>query len=348
VRKEKSFKVIRYTCFGEYDNEEKFDLTVTRSYVNEILEYKAALSYVFGDTIRSLIFWRGQVEMFSVLVPLHSFFFFCLAANLVERPHMIVAYWLLGVAWAMLANLSIRRHHPSPWNSCPSFWHYLHLLRTGESPTPITSIKEFQDDESAQAYDLAWKQRLEQDRLVAERRAKLQEELNAIGDDNISTKMSATGAIPLDLLLRLAGYQGMIGSVCKFFRFVKIIVTWEESVVSFWITAGFLSAGILALLLPWPFILKWTGRIVVWGFFGPHMKLVDLNLRANDKKDGALRQLMKNFDVQSNLARLRREEAMKVKDIKVIAFGRYSIQVPSFDLGKASEFSPKYYVFVVH
>lgn len=334
VKKHKSFQVVRYTCFGEFDGEEKFDMTVTRSYINELFEYKAAFGYALSDTFESLIFWRGQVEFFSVMVPLHSFLFFYMATDMVERPQMIVSYSLLCVAWVMLATLTIRRQHPSPWNSCPSFWHYLHILRTGKAPTPVTMIEEHEGAKEAKAYEDSWKARLEEDRLVAEQRFKLQKELNEIGDDNISTKISLQGAIPLDILARLTRWQGMAGRYCEYLRFVKIIVTWEESVVSFWITAIFLGSGLVSMMLPWTFILKWTGRIVVWGFLGPHMKLVDIYFRANQKKDGKLQQLVQNFDVQSNVLRLRREEALKAKDIKSIAFGQYSTQVPSFNLGK--------------
>jgi hypothetical protein len=334
VRKEKSFKVVRYTCFGEYDNEENFDLTVTRSYINEIIEYKSALDYGIRDSLQSLIFWRGQVEVFSVLLPVHSFIFFCSALTLVEKPYLIVPFTFLGIAWIMLATLTLRRQHPSPWHSCPSFWHYLTLLRTGESPRPITSIKESEGSEAAQAYDQAWSQRLEEDRKVAEKKAELQLHLDSIGDENISTKVDWGAIIPLDLLNRLQRYQGIIGRVCKFFRLIKIIVTWEESVVSFWMTAGFLLAGIVSLLLPWTFLLTWTGRLIVWGLFGPHMKVVDLTLRANKKHDATLRNLIENFDVQSITARIRREEALQLKDMKHLAFGKYSIQVPSFNLGE--------------
>ena len=100
------------------------------------------------------------------------------------------------------------------------------------------------------------------------------------------------------------------------------------------VTASFLSAGLVALVLPWGFILTWSGRIVVWGCLGPHMKLVDLVLRAKQKKDGTLNELMRNFDVQSNSARLKREQDLKVKDMKELAFGKYSVQVPSFNLCK--------------
>lgn len=100
------------------------------------------------------------------------------------------------------------------------------------------------------------------------------------------------------------------------------------------VTAIFLTAGIVALLFPWGFILTWTGRLCVWGLLGPHMKLVDLFLRANERKDGGVSELMEAFNMESNRARLIREEALKVKDIKGIAFGTYSVQVPLFNLCK--------------
>ena len=234
----------------------------------------------------------------------------------------------------MLATLTLRRQHPSPWHGCPSFLHYLTLLRTGESPRPITSIKESEGSEAAQAYDQAWSKRLEEDRKVAEKKAELQVHLDSIGDENISTISSLGSIIPLDLLNRLQHYQGILGRVCKFFRLIKIIVTWEESVVSFWMTTGFLLAGIVSLILPWTFLLTWIGRLIVWGLFGPHMKIVDLALRANKKHDTVLKKLIDNFDVQSITARIRREEALQLKDMKRLAFGKYSIQVPSFNLGE--------------
>jgi hypothetical protein len=334
VRKEKSFKVVRFTCFGEYDKEDKFDLTVTRSYINEIFEYKSALSYTFWDTMKSLVFWRGQVKFFGIMLPIHSLTFFFAALTLVERPSMIVPFTLLGVAWSLLASLTLCRQHPSPWHRPPSFWHYLSLLQKGVSAAPITSIKENEGHDAAQAYEGAWKKRLEEDLLVAEKKAALQQQINTIGDDTISTKVLA-GGIPLDLVVRLGRYQGIVGRVCRSFRLIKIIVTWEEGVVTFLITAGFLVAGLLSLFLPWAFILTWTGRLVVWAFFGPHMKLVDLFLRSSSKKDVTLRKLVERFHEQSIVARLRREEAVKLKDIKATAFGKYSIQVPSFNLGES-------------
>jgi hypothetical protein len=334
VTKEKTFRVVRYTCFGEYDNEEKFDLTVARSYVNEIFEYKAAVSYAIGDALKSLMFWRGQVEIFSIMVPIHSLVFYVMATTLVERPQLIVPYTLLGIAWTMLATLSLRRHHPSPWERCPSFLQFLHILRTGRSSVPVKSVKVHEGAEAAEAYEEAWKKRLEEDRMIAARKAELLKEINDIGDANIHTQISTAGPIPLDLLMRLSRYQAIVGRLCQKFRLVKIILTWEESVVSFWVTASFLCAGLFGLILPWGFILTWTGRIVVYGLFGPHMKLVDLYLRANQQENHALKELTCKFHIQSNIARRRREEALKIKDMKELAFGKYSVQVPSFNLSR--------------
>ena len=357
VKKEKSFKVVRYTCFGEYDGEEKFELAVTRSYVDEIFEYKSAISYAIGDTIRSLIFWRGQVHVCTisgtpVLLPIYSLCFFCATSTLVERPYLIVPFTLLGWGMMMLATLTIRRQHPSPWNSCPSFLDYLFLLKNGVAPRDVrgNTIKEYEGWEAAQAYERQLNRRLEHDRKIALKRAALEEQISTIGDENISTKVSTQGAIPLELLNRLARYQGIIGRLCRKFRFIKIIVTWEESVLSFWITAGLLFAGLVTLLLPWAFILTWTGRLVTWGLFGPHMKIVDFTLRAqqaqsdsnagasDDNEDKPLKSLVEKFQEQFKLARMRREEAVKLKDIKSLAFGKYSIQVPSFNLGTHVQF----------
>ena len=181
------------------------------------------------------------MEIFSVMFPLYSLVFFCMAIDLVERPQMIVSYSLLCIAFVMLATLTIRRQHPSPWNTCPSFWHYLHILRTGKAPTPVSMIKEYEGAEEAKAYENAWKARLEEDQLVAAHQLKLQTELNEIGDDNISTKIPLKGAIPLDILVRLTRWQGIAGTYCGYFRIIKIIVTWEESVVSFCEYCSFIS-----------------------------------------------------------------------------------------------------------
>jgi C2 domain len=210
VKKNKSFKVVRYVCFGEYDGEDKFDLTVTRSYINEIFEYKSHLSYAIRDSLESLMFWRGQVEVFSVLLPIHSMIFFFSTSTLVERPCLFPAFAILSVAWLMIANGRRRHQHPSPWCRCHTFLHYLGILINGKSSISFQKIKAYEGRDEAISCEEAWKKREEEDTKRAEKRADLERELQEHGDENIHTQVQM--GIPLDLLERLGRYQGYIGS----------------------------------------------------------------------------------------------------------------------------------------
>ena len=113
-------------------------------------------------------------------------------------------------------------------------------------------------------------------------------------------------------------------------RAVKSVLAWEESILSFWISAVFLAAGIISLFLPWKFILTWTGRIVVHGLLGPHMKIVDLTIRRKFRN----KSVMRNFDHLKGLARAKREEALKLKAIKCLRFGKLITQVPEYNLSR--------------
>ena len=334
VEKEKSFKVLHYTCHGEYGDhtEQTFDLTVMRSYVNEILEYKATLGYCMVDSIQSLLFWRGQVQIFDMHLPLHSLVFFLSCCKLLERPCLFPAFFLLGVGWIMLVTLTQRRQHPSPWCGCPSFRNYLQILLGGEAPSQFEKIEPYYQVEKIDAYELAWKDRVERDQKRLETLAELQEQLNALGDEAIHTKQ-ANASISLDLLERLTRYQGMIAQYCRYIRVVKIILTWEEGVISFWITACFLVAGIMSLLLPWEFLLTWSIKLIVYGLLGPHMMLVDSYL-GSSSHDDKISKAIEQLQNESKTARHRRQDALKLKDAKCLAFGPYLTQVPSFNISR--------------
>ena len=283
--------------------------------------------------MRSLIFWRGQVHVCKDLdIPLHSYLFFCFATTLVEKPFLAPPFFLLSIAWFMIATQTLRRQHPSPWNRCHSLWHYIDILRSGESTPAFYSLRVDQGAQEALEYEKEWQDRLEKDEQLAATQFALQEKIDKMGDEAIHTKF--TGGIPLDLIARLTRYQGILGRLCMKFRLIKIVVTWEESYLSFWITACFLTAGLVSLLLPWSFICLWVGRILVWGLFGPHMKLLDWHLQAEGKDEDAIEQAIENFKHQSHFAIARRQEAMKLRDLKLLAFGPYSSLVPSFNLSR--------------
>lgn len=145
-----------------------------------------------------------------MLMPIHSFIFFCSGCILVERPYMLPSFMLLSVAWLMLAGMSFQRHHPSPWMRCQSFWHYLQILVYGKSSLQVKRIAPREGWEATQAYDKAWEDRLAKDQKKRDEKYARIQELNNIGNDKISTKTNGM-LIPVDLLVRMARYQGIIG-----------------------------------------------------------------------------------------------------------------------------------------
>ena len=336
VRAKKSQQVLHYTCFGAYgdEREAKFDLTITRSYINEILENKRLLLYALSDSIYSLIFWRGQVKIFGLNTPLHSFFFFVSAATLVERPEMFPAFLFLSVAWVMLACGTQRRSHPSPWARCPSFWHFVEILKSGTSSHRETTIHSMEGNKESSEYESYWRDRIQKDIDAATLKAEQRQLLTKLGSGDIHTKMNAEDFIPLELLSKLGRWQGMIGRFCMRCRWIKVVATWEESIVSFWVTSGFLAIGIISLFLPWGFILTTMGRTLVYSL-GPHMMLVDHYFnRGSDEDDKLLQKAMSKLNKMTQRAQERHQEATKLKDIKCTLFGKYITAVPAMNLSR--------------
>ena len=61
----------KYCVDGPHD-EDIFEMSLFRSHINELLTQKRYLSYAISDAVRSLIFWRGQVKVGAVWLPVHS------------------------------------------------------------------------------------------------------------------------------------------------------------------------------------------------------------------------------------------------------------------------------------
>lgn len=338
ARKHKTFKVLRYTCFGEYDIEEKFAWPITRSYIGEILEYWRGLKFYMGQAIQSLVFWRGQVTIFGMHLPVHSAVLFVACAVLIEKPWLIVPFYSLFVAWFLLATMSHRRATPSPWRTCNSFLHYAEIILTGKASDTRERIRPSEMWDKTQAFEkdyFDWREKYQNE---INQKAAMDEKLMNIGNENISTQVAGQ-MVPLELLEKLGRYQGTAGRLCRKLRTVKSILIWEESLTSFWITAICLAGGFVGLLLPWKFILYHGGRTIVWGGMGPHMRLVDAYLRSSSDDDEV--KTSEEFRKQSRLARIRREEAVKLKDMKCLAYGEFVTLIPGFNL-------PRHYDHALH
>lgn len=329
TRRSKTFWVVRYTVFGEFDQEEKFSWPVTKSYIFEILEYWRNLKFYIGECFWSLVFWRGQVEIFNARLPVHSALLFASGCILVETPTLIVSFYLLFIAWFFLATMNHRLENPSPWKMCTSFLDYLEILATNQAPRHVKDrVLPSEYREISQEYENTLKNWREEYEDELDSRYAMEEKLMSIGDENIHTEI-ANQLIPVDLLERLGRYQGILGRLCIKLRVVKSVITWEDSITSFWITAACLSVGLITLAFPWGFLLHFTGRVVVWGMLGPHMRFVDIYLNSTSKDEPAK---LEYFRKLSRDARIRREEAIKLKDMKCLAFGDYVTLVPGFNL----------------
>jgi len=199
---------------SQYGEEENFDLTILRSYINELFEYKTNISYSISDSFASLMYWRGQVKVGTIFLPLHSAIFFVVSTFVIERPHLLPAMFFFSLAWIMLANMGSRMNHPSPWAKCNTFFHFFTILVNGKSETSashatINSMENFRD---AAEYDYAWEKRVEDDWATSVKNAELNEKINnEIGNENIQTKVSSM--IEIELLTRLGRWQNIIGGM---------------------------------------------------------------------------------------------------------------------------------------
>jgi len=206
VKRRKTLAVARYTCQGKY-REEVYNMKVLRSYIDEILEYLEIWSFEFHGAIKSLIFWRGQVRFFNLHLPLHSLFAYLSAIYVIERPQLIPAYIFFCAAWCMLALMSRRSKHPSPWLQTKSFSHHLRkstpliqsIKSKGVKIVPgegYTTMKEMEEER---------KRVMEEDKMlqskIATVRSELQHILAAISEVDLVTNENGGGLNPLKKLL---------------------------------------------------------------------------------------------------------------------------------------------------
>ena len=324
ARKKKSLHVARFTASGEYDNPESFSLKVLLAYIDEITKgFLQRLLYAFGDGVQSLVFWRDQVQVGSIYLPLHSLIVFIATSMVVEYPNFIPAFVFLGAGYLMLVNMTIRVQSPSPWYRCRSFWHYFCVLVFGKSFSNIGKIEpEFGWKEQHSRIE-AWRKRAEDNERFFHKKEAVEKEIEA---SKISIQSESKAAIiSLELLVILGKIQGIVGTFVRLGRAVDCIVTWEESSVAFWVTTMLFLVGLFFLFVPWVFLIKWTSRIAVVLFLGPQNKFVDLYLQRKESDESKLRQL---YEERRFRARCRQEEDSKLKSFRHVIFGRYGSVVP--------------------
>ena len=350
VKKRKDFRVVRATCMGKTDYE-KYSVKTIKSYLDELREYQQILFYL-EDGLMALLLWRGQFPLkigsTTYALPMHSINAFIAATLLVERPQLFPSFAFACIAWLLLAVMGHRRKSANLWARCKSYDQIFHALVLGDTKTPPQKIEPFEEYEAAKNELEEWLRRIEEAEKKAERdfeEAQKQEaerlkELEEIGDADADISTKVGGGVTIDpIKAALFPVQLLLGVACRKIRFVRHIVTWEESYFAFWITTASILLSVASLFVPWFWILKWTSRLVVWTVFGPWMKLLDIYyFSAVDEPESeeqvklkeqqaALKRRLAATEAASR-ARIIRENAAKMKVMKKFMFGKFGMKIP--------------------
>jgi hypothetical protein len=303
------------------------------------------------EAIKTVLLWRCQSPLvlfgMKVLLPLNSFLLFLGSIFVVEYPQMIPSFFFMSIAWLLHSTMNFRRNHPNPWRRCKSFSEMFMALALGNG-FPPTRIEANQDSLSILEYEKMWQEKMDlnlkkalQAKKEAEDAARqAQLEAQQIGDTQIDiTTKKGNAIISVDIWKPfLEPIQGYLFIICQILRHVRNIILWEECYLSFWVTLCSIILSVASLLVPWFFVIRWTSRIFVWTLFGPWMKLVDIyywspmeNMSQEEiSKLKAVAKKMKEKYLAKRIeeARINRENALKLKDMKQFLFGKFIMQVP--------------------
>jgi len=358
MRSRKSLPVANFTTFGMH-NEDHYDVKILRCYVNEMIELKRFFYYAVEDTFKSLILWRGQVKVGDTLLPLHSAIAFFGSIYVIEHPHLLPGCFFLSIAWIMLASLNNRIEHPSPWHRSFSFLHYLNILIHGKSTSTLTEIKSMEGHEETMKFEANWANRMKTDLDAINHAWSLQQEMDRIGNEDLQTEEKKTSTDPLHIALsglssRLFPIQKMLRRYCTVLRRIKSVATWEENMLSFWVTLPCLVIGTVLLIIPSVFIIHWLCRIFIWVCLGPWFRIYcelcvfehnhsnPLNLNCDESRnkysEKIFEKIAEQFQEKERIARLKGEEAIKMKAMRIIRFGKHIAKVPPNNLTRHYDF----------
>jgi len=262
---------------------------------------------------------------------------------------LILSFLVFSIGWFFLATMEHARTRPSALYRPRSYYELLKVLVFNRSPEPV-SIQRNDELSEIMAYQ---KKRQELKRAREEivktiqmeqkkYEAYIEEETSKMEEVDITT--SASGGLSSITLAPLQGIllplQRALHFVCVLLRVSNSIVVWRDSFVTFWLTTVCFLAAFILLWVPWGFIVGWIFKLAVWVFLGPWMKLVDIfyvNQKVSGEKDQQKEDLAQRFHkrydmiVGESLARkLRKESALKMKDMKKYMFGQYLMRVPVY------------------
>lgn len=347
VQSGKDFDLVRQTVGGRQDLQ-AYNKDTIQLYIDELQGY-IVLKYYLIDAIKSILFWRGQVKIFGFWLPIHSVAVFFAGVTLAEKPSLYPSYWFFGLGWLLLSVQTWRNNTSNPWLRTKTFMSLTQeLLMSMSFDGPPTRIAAHENEVESKAEEKERKDRIEKAEKQAEEYNKAQMELlqeheammAQVGDQNADTDISTqNGGMSIDpLKFILYPIQQYLAMACNALRLVKNFVIWDEPYVAYIITLASFAIGVVFLIVPWAFLIRWTSRILAWLLLGPHMKFVDIYWysKMEDLTDEEQRQqIEETLTLQLDTARqyaaaarMLREDAIKLRDVKKALFGSFITKVP--------------------
>ncbi|CAB9524093.1 expressed unknown protein [Seminavis robusta] len=358
VETEKAWHVLHYCTYGGI-NMNSPSMASVRLYASEVYEIWRNYCY-FLDVVANILLWRGRVNLTlfeysaNIWFPIQSIWLFVSVALAYEKPSYAPAIFFYGLAWIMISINYCSSRHPYAWYRVKRFESLVLSTLLGTAASSTRSVEADSTAEEKATYDALDK--LKADRMMALMSAFIRTGLKAYriySGTNIASIVDTTPDTSFYFLSDKLYYPHMLLKYfCNYSRAFRNFINWK-SYNSFPKTLNLLILGSICLISPLRTVAAYTGRILIWIFLGPFMKVVDIvcvryqyktnedlldDIR-NDRQDSDYWFLPffdsivehESFDSMRKTGRLVVEDAAKLKDMREVLHGKWSETVPWVD-----------------
>ncbi|KAL3910394.1 MAG: hypothetical protein SGILL_007707, partial [Bacillariaceae sp.] len=352
TKTQRSWKTIRYLTRGAVD---MTDVTIDscKLFANELVDHLRCYCYLY-DIIFSIWLWRGRIPIDSIAV-------FAMVTLSLEFPSYLPSIFFYSLAYVLLRKNYCLSTNPSPWYGIKSF-RKVAMTNVGFKPRPIT-IKPGTGAEEELSLALIEEYRMHRVTgfLYETMQILLQvyRVYSKTSPVDISTVSKGGGMMSMFYVDYLTYLHLLLKMLIKYIRALKSFATWQSN-STYRFTVKCLAIATVWALFPFKAQSFWLVRALVWTFFGPWVKLLDLlyirkfyrtrealiregvpQTTEEMKEDIAsrpniLEPLLKStaLEKMSNLGRVVVEDNVKLRDYREEYFGSFSEHIPLFDTSR--------------
>ena len=310
-------------------------------------------SLTFALSLHKVWLWRGHFPVIvrgkTYYLPLHSMTAFVWGILVTWNWNRLPSFCIFAIGWALWACNEHVNQHPSRWYNAPSYHDLVRRLLT--NTTASETVNPNHNVEEAAAYEKRLedikKRREHEEQKVAENELKVQAELGAEmenaeeAEQDIGQHGGVFKGVSVNPLKPvLYPVQKKLRMVVHGVRIARSIVLWNECYYAFWLTTACFLTSCAFFFVPFGFIFRWTMRIIALVALGPWNAIIDRVYFRTDPnmtdeaKDEELRLRMKTRYQEVLMSAtnffVRKENAIKMKDMEQFMFGKYLLRVPRF------------------